>query len=368
MRKSSGIARSCFAGLFILLLFILVYPKPTYAFRHQALNEVLGVATSAALPQIDPTSEGPGLILPDSPFFFIDKWKQNIRLFAAFTPAEKAKINAQIAGERLAELRFMLARNNTKAAAVALLGVSDNLKQAADNLDKAQFEGKDVSKLSQDLNSNIKLKQKTLDSLEENSTGSLKILVEQAQEDVFNAKLKVVDSLPEDLVENEVENDLKRRIGKRADNASNSAELLNRDLESLSKRALETSQKSLSKRQEALQKAIGNKNEKEVEAEGKLFEAEKVRQQGLLTAQSKAAEQAKEALQKAREATSKFREAQQKVEEIRNQSTTPTSNVSNTGTNTSSGSSSSGSSSLNSSGSGSSGSGSTSSGSSSSGS
>lgn len=302
---------------FVILLFILVSQKPALAYHHQILNEVLGVSTASALPQIDPTSEGPGLILPDSPFFFLDRFKQTVRIIFAFSPEEKARVHAQIAGERLAELRFMLAKNDVKAASVALQGVSDNLKGSADNVAKAEFEGKDVSKLATEINNNIKLKQQTLDNLEKDSTGTLKLVVERTQNDVFESKIKVDDSLPEDLLQNEVKSDLERRVRIKVNDASNSAKLLDRDLENLSKQAIEASQKSLTRRQEALKAAIGSKNEKLVEAQSKLLEAEKVRQQGLLTAQSKAAAQAKEALQKAQEAASKFQEAQKKVIEIR---------------------------------------------------
>lgn len=287
-----------------IILFILISQKPALAFRHQVLNDVLGVSTASALPQLDPTSEGPGLILPDSPFFFLDRIKQSVRLFAAFNPEEKAKIHEQIAGERLAELRFMLAKNNLKAASVALAGVSDNLRGSADSLVKAQFEGKNVSKLAVDLNNNIKLKQQALDNLEKDSTGTLKLVVQRIQSDIFESKLKVDDSLPEDLLQNEVQRDLERRIKTTVNNASDSAQLLDRDLENLTKQAVTASQKSIAKRQDALKAAVESKNTKLIEVESKLLEVEKVKQQGLLTAQSKAAMQAKEALQKAQEAAS----------------------------------------------------------------
>src|ERR1035437_4242316 len=43
-------------------------------------QDVLGVASAPVL-SIPPTSDGPGLILPDSPLFFLDQIKQEVRLF-----------------------------------------------------------------------------------------------------------------------------------------------------------------------------------------------------------------------------------------------------------------------------------------------
>src|SRR5258708_4914260 len=60
--------------IFCVLLFLIVSQGSAFA-QEQA---VLGVETQpAVMPSIPPTSEGPGLLLPDSPFFFLDKLKQN---------------------------------------------------------------------------------------------------------------------------------------------------------------------------------------------------------------------------------------------------------------------------------------------------
>lgn len=331
-----------------ILLFLLVLPRPTYAFRHQILNEVLGVSTASALPQIEPTAEGPGLILPDSPLFFLDQLKQNIRLTLAFSPEEKAKIRAQIAGERLAELRFMLAKNNQRGARVALQGVSDNLNGAAVELTRAQFAGKDVKKLAKDINNNIKLKQKTLDSLEKNATGSLKLEVGVAQDAIFESKVEVEDALPDEDLENEVKDDLARRIERKVENASSSAKLLRKDLNELTKQASESAVRSLKRRQEALKKAIEQADERERKIQEKLLEQEKIKQTGLLRAQEKAAVQAQDALFRAQRAATEFQKAQQVVNEIRSNTVAPTpaptTNSGGSSSNSGSGSSSSGSS------------------------
>lgn len=306
----------------VLLLFLLVVPQPSLAFRHQILNDVLGDATTSALPQISPTAEGPGLILPDSPFFFLDQWKQSLRVLLAFTPQAKAQVYASIAGERLAELRYMLAKNNLQAANVDLQGISDNLQSAAKEVSQAQFAGQDVSTLAKQINDNIKIKQDVLDSLSKSSTGVLSLEVAQAQESLFQSKAQVEDSLPEGQIQNEVKADLARRIAERVDSASISAKLLRSDLNLLTQQASEAAKTSLEQRQEALKQAMESKNEKLKQVQEKLLENEKKRQEAILEAQKKAAEEAFSALENAQTAAVGFQKAQQELEDIQTEPVT----------------------------------------------
>ncbi|HZQ29817.1 MAG TPA: DUF5667 domain-containing protein [Patescibacteria group bacterium] len=326
----------------ILFLFFLISAKPTFA---GMAEDVLGVATTSALPQISPTIEGPGLILPDSPFFFLDQLKQSIRLAFAFSPEDKAKVNEQIAGERLAELRFMLAKNDARAASVALAGVSDNLLQASDQLAKAQFAGKNVTNLAEDLNSNIKLKQKALDQLESQAHGSLQLQVAQAQESIFESKAAVDDALPPDQMENEIKNDLERKITRQVATASSSAVLLQRNLDALQKEASDSAIKALERREEALKLAIeksGNPQLRKVQE--KLLEQEKEKQEKILDAQKKAAEQAREAIKNSQEATVNFANFQRNLIQLQSTSVPSSSPQPNSTSNGGSGSSEGGSS------------------------
>ena len=66
--------------------------------------------SGAALAQDEPQLPDPGL-LPDSPFYFLDKLGKNIGLFFAFGDEAKTDKALQYAGERLAEALEMKARN-----------------------------------------------------------------------------------------------------------------------------------------------------------------------------------------------------------------------------------------------------------------
>jgi len=298
----------------LLFLFLsLIFSRSVYAHHRQ---QVLGDSTSSATPQIPPTVEGPGLILPDSPFFFLDELKQATRLFFAFTPEAKAKIHTAVAGERLAELRLMLLKNNSDAVKTDLNGVSANLGKAADNIVQAQLTGRNIKDLAKIVNDDIKRKQEVLDILEKESDGELKALVTSVQSSILESKVKVEDSLPEDELKNEIRGDLNRQIEKRVHEASNSARELLQGLDELRREASESALRSLKNREGALKKAIEDKNEALAKVEEKLLENERKKQDKLLEVQEKVAGEAREAVKKAQEAALKFQKAQQAVTNI----------------------------------------------------
>lgn len=179
----------------ILILFVVFPPRFSYA-----------------EPQIPPTSEGPGFILPNSPLFFLDKLKQEIRIALAFNLQDKAKVYNAIAGERLAELRFMLNKQDEKGIEIALRGVAENTKASADSLADAQFQGHDVEKLADSLNTDIKRRQEGLDVLLTQAEGKLKTAVLGTQTSIYDSKTKVVNGLAPDRRESETKNDQNKKI------------------------------------------------------------------------------------------------------------------------------------------------------------
>jgi|SRR3989344_626822 len=191
----------------IIFILILVTPKGVDATHQQ---DVLGDATVSATPQIPPTVGGPGMLLPDSPIFFLDEAKQDIRVAMAFTPEARAQVYTDIANERLAELRFMLAKNNKKGIRIALEGVYDNFQKAAESLDEAQLSGRNTQSLSKEVNDLLREHQKALDALESQATGVLKAQVAVAQKSLLVSKVSIETHLgPEQLAE-EIRYDLQR--------------------------------------------------------------------------------------------------------------------------------------------------------------
>lgn len=306
MNKSVLILLSFFVFLFAVV--------PTVSASHR--KRVLGVSTST-MPILAPTVQGPGFILPDSPLFFLDEIKQNVKLAFAFSPEQKAKVQAEIAGERLAELRVMLARKDESGIQKSLEGITENIKQAAETLSQAQFSGHDVSKTAQVLNTDIKEKQQTLDLLKEQSDGELRARVKVVSQALLDSKVKVEDSLSPADLENEIEDDLNRAIEERVQDASDSVGDLEADLDELTQQASSAAKQSLTNREEAIQKAIKDKNQELAKQQERLLEADRKKHDMLLKLHDKEAEEAKETIKKAQEAATRFRQVQKTVEEVK---------------------------------------------------
>lgn len=265
-------------GVFLFTLFLFLFPSNSFAIQRY---RVLGVSTKSSDLQIPPTVEGPGLILPDSPLFFLDELKQKTRLLFAFTPEEKAKVYAQIAGERLAELRFMLAKNNKKGIDTALNGVSNNLSNSAKEVSAAELSGRNISSLAKEINDIIKQKRDSINVLERRANGSLQAKVKAAQQSLLEAKLEVEDNLSDADFENEFRDDLDIETERMVNEASESAEKLSFNLTEVQKEASNASSKSLIK------------------------------------LQGQAAEEAKKAVQEAQKAAQKFQEVWKNTKEIK---------------------------------------------------
>lgn len=225
--------------------------------NHQ--EDVLGVANTPTL-SIPPTAEGPGLVLPDSPLFFLDKLKQEIRLLLAFTPEQKATIHNSIAGERLAELQIMLAKNNVSGIRTALQGVSDNFKAASEDLANAKLTGRNIDLLAKEVNDSIKAKQQVLTGLEAKANGEIKAQVAATKASLMVSKVKTEENLPADLMLNETIDDLNQQIGDNVNSASLSAVGINRAISVLTRLASEAAAQNQPARQAALIHAIDVKN------------------------------------------------------------------------------------------------------------
>ncbi|MCL5433300.1 MAG: DUF5667 domain-containing protein [Patescibacteria group bacterium] len=293
---------------FILFLsFNFLFVPRVLANRHA---KILGVATTSQKLSIPPTVEGPGLILPDSPLFFLDQLKQATRIYTAFKSETKAEIYKDIAGERFAELRFMLARNNKPGIKLTLDGIESNLEMAANEINQAQMRGKNVSKLAKSVNDSIKEKQEVLDQLQLQTTGELRARIESVQESLLASKIIVEDSLMLADLDNEIRYDLARRIRSEVRNTIDSVKLLQEQIDELNEQATQASEQMLVKREEALSKTIQQKNEALIQTQEQLLLQEKEKQTRLLGAQTTAMEQVKEALENAQKAAIEFEKTQ----------------------------------------------------------
>ncbi|MBU2632397.1 hypothetical protein KKG52_01655 [Patescibacteria group bacterium] len=279
--------------LAVFLGLVILFSSGSSAFAYNYRN-VLGASDQNL--SIPPTVEGPGIFLPDSPFYFLDQFKQTVRLTVAFTPEQKAKVRSQIAGERMAELRFMLARNNQAGIKATLNDLSENLKESAEEVDRATFAGKDTTKLAKEVNDNIKAKQRVLDELNKTAEGEVKTWIQSAVAGVEVAKVKVENSLNEADFTNEVKDGIDREIELELNEASSSGTQLEEALEDYRLAAEQAAKKSVEARAENIKRYEEKVASRE--AEGKNSTSTE--------AQKRALERAKAHLQKTLETINNF--------------------------------------------------------------
>lgn len=113
----------------------------------------------------DPLPELPNAgLTPKNPFYFFDKAAEAISEFFTFGAEAKAKLQAEHALERIAEVKAMLAKKevNPQGLNVALDRLRDNVAKAAKIIQKEQQKGKDVSKLAKDLDTDFELTERLL--------------------------------------------------------------------------------------------------------------------------------------------------------------------------------------------------------------
>jgi len=298
-------------SLLVVVIF-LSFAISTYA-HHQ--RQVLGDATIASELVLPPVTSGAGFILPDSPLFFLDKLFQQIRLVLAFTPERKAKTHAQIAGERLAELRIMLERNDSDGISIALSNLTQEVSQMSRVLSDAAANGRDISLLAKQFNETIKSQRKVLGILKDQTDGVLKLQIKTAREALKTAKIEIEDELAEDELENEIEEDLNEEIEDEVEEATRSAKRLDHAIDVLSKLASQAAEKRQIRREEALRHAIEVKEEALRKQEEKQLELEKKKEEKLLKAKEKFIKKTREAVEKAHEAAREFQEAQDEINE-----------------------------------------------------
>jgi len=84
-------------------------------------------------------------IMPDSPFYFVDKWGKQISLIFTFNAENKVQKALKYADERMAEIDAMIARNKIKEATQAANEYQNCLGIATQNMERARLKGVDVS-------------------------------------------------------------------------------------------------------------------------------------------------------------------------------------------------------------------------------
>ncbi len=303
--------------LSILVILSLLSLSISSVLAHEYKKEVLGDTVDASDISVPPVTAGPGFLLPDSPFYFLDKTIQKIKLSLISSPDKKAEIHNLIARERLAELRIMMAKNNKQAITRTLSELSLEQASAARVLKIAASEGKNVKKLASFLNNSFKEQKKFLDAISDQSTGALRLQIKAVEEDLKLAKLDVEDELPEDELLNEIEDTMEEELEEHVGKVAESADGLSHSVDVLTKLASVAAAKDQNKRTEVLKQAIEQKNESIRRQEELRLTQERKKQERLYILRKETIEQARETVEAAEHTAKKFEDAKKAEQELR---------------------------------------------------
>jgi len=183
---------------------------PAFSYLDKA---VLGTSNQLSDAVFPPVTAGPGHILPDSPFYFVDKLYQEFRLALVFTPENRAELHVQIAYERLAELRVEASRNNQKGADAALIELEHESMAAAQDVRDASSQGKDVTQLARDIHQAITDYRTVIDTVAEempNSSFSQKLTATSGV--LRDARVVSEDALPQGDIQHEIASNINQEV------------------------------------------------------------------------------------------------------------------------------------------------------------
>ena len=113
----------------------------------------------------DPLPELPSAgLTPNSPLYFLERAAEAIGEFLTFNTEVKARLQAERALERIAEVKAMLAEKevNPKGLNVALEKLQANVAKAAEIVQEEQQKGQNVSKLAKELDTDFEVRERLL--------------------------------------------------------------------------------------------------------------------------------------------------------------------------------------------------------------
>lgn len=295
-----------YLSLFVIAVLLNFYPANAEA--HPYKKDVLGVSIDASDVEVPAVSAGPGLLLPDSPLYFLDNTFQSIKLLFITAPEKKAEMHQMIAQERLAELRVMMAKDHSEGIKRALIEYNRENDSTGKELENASLKGKNINKLASSINDSMKQQREFLDKLANQSNGSLKMQLKTAKEELVESKVEIEDYLPEDVLLKEVEESIENEIKEDIEEASESARGLEQSIEVLTKLASEAAIKNQDKREEALLKTIDTKNENLKRREEKVLELKRKKEEKVYKLKKEAVESARKIVENAKTTAQKLDE------------------------------------------------------------
>lgn len=103
-------------------------------------------------------------LTPDSFFYFLDQWGEDVQQFFTFNQEAKAKLQIEFAGERIAEIKAIVENKGPDAKGIDIAKglLLANVAHAAEIVDQEKASGKDVSALAKDIGDQFDAREKLL--------------------------------------------------------------------------------------------------------------------------------------------------------------------------------------------------------------
>ncbi len=165
----------------ISLGLILVANPSATALAQQAATSTQSTSTVALPP--------PGLT-PDSPFYFLNQFMENMQRFFTFNPEAKARLEIKFAAERISEINAVITSKGVQDSAVKVAesSLKDSLNRAAQIVASEKAKGNDVSQLASSLDNEIGQNKDLLTQTFENQKDSLDKQIEDLKAQLSAAR------------------------------------------------------------------------------------------------------------------------------------------------------------------------------------
>ncbi|TSC66403.1 MAG: hypothetical protein G01um101477_105 [Candidatus Doudnabacteria bacterium Gr01-1014_77] len=207
-------------------------------------------------------------LTPSSPFYFLDRFGENLRQFFTFNRETKAKLQIEFAGERIAEIKIMVEKKgvNAKGLAIAESLLKTNVAYAAEIIDQEKTSGKDVSVLAKTLNDEFDLRDKLLEQTFKDAKEQLKAQRKEIKTKLLTEARSVGDTTQIAVLEAQLKDidDQIDILGQKKDQLENS---LQNEQENIEKEMSEDDQKKEEIEQEEEQEAEDIEEAKEIDEE-----------------------------------------------------------------------------------------------------
>ena len=105
---------------------------------------VLGIVPVKAQTEVELPSAG---LTPDNPFYFLERFFEEIGNFFTFGDVAKAERYAKLAAERIAEVKAVIEKGKPEAAEIALKKYQEQLEKSLTKAEEAQVKGKSVAEV-----------------------------------------------------------------------------------------------------------------------------------------------------------------------------------------------------------------------------